>query len=134
LPLQNVNYTPIGIIYTPFKNLQDMPIQPGGAQNIRGKLVTGARIHRRSCRFNRLLAYLFAVSFSQSYRPPDDCGPIFRFKTHGVFATRAPKRPNPIGLSVVKLIAIEDNILILENIDILDKTPVLGHKTICSSF
>ena len=47
---------------------------------------------------------------------------------HGVFATRAPKRPNPIGLSVVRLISIEGNILYIENVDILDGTPLLDIK------
>jgi tRNA-Thr(GGU) m(6)t(6)A37 methyltransferase TsaA len=46
----------------------------------------------------------------------------------GVFATRAPKRPNPIGLSIVKLIKVEHNILHIENVDILDNTPLLDIK------
>ena len=45
-------------------------------------------------------------------------------KSVGVFSTRAPKRPNPIGLSVVKLIKIDENILEIENVDIVDGTPL----------
>jgi tRNA (Thr-GGU) A37 N-methylase len=50
----------------------------------------------------------------------------------GVFATRAPKRPNAIGLSTVKLITVEDNILHIEKVDILDNTPPSGHKALCA--
>jgi len=46
----------------------------------------------------------------------------------GLFATRAPRRPNPIGLSVVDLVRIEDNVLTVKNIDLLDGTPVLDIK------
>ena len=53
---------------------------------------------------------------------------------HGVFATRAPKRPNPIGLSVVKLLSIEQNILHIENVDILDGTPLLDIKPYVPEF
>lgn len=47
---------------------------------------------------------------------------------HGVFATRAPRRPNPIGFSVVKLIKVKDNILTIEDVDIIDSTPLLDIK------
>ncbi len=49
-------------------------------------------------------------------------------RPHGVFSTRAPKRPNPIGLSIVKLLGIEQTILTIENVDILDGTPLLDIK------
>jgi len=53
---------------------------------------------------------------------------------HGVFATRAPRRPNGIGISVVKLMAIEGNILEVENLDILDDTPLLDIKPYVPDF
>jgi tRNA-Thr(GGU) m(6)t(6)A37 methyltransferase TsaA len=52
----------------------------------------------------------------------------------GIFATRAPKRPNAIGLSTVKLINVEDNILHIENVDILDNTPLLDIKPYVPQF
>jgi len=52
----------------------------------------------------------------------------------GVFATRAPSRPNPIGLSVVRLIKVEGNILHAENVDILDGTPLLDIKPYVPQF
>ena len=47
---------------------------------------------------------------------------------HGVFATRSPKRPNRIGMSVVKLDKVEENTVFVENVDILDGTPLLDIK------
>jgi tRNA-Thr(GGU) m(6)t(6)A37 methyltransferase TsaA len=52
----------------------------------------------------------------------------------GLFATRAPKRPNPIGLSVVKLISIENNILTIQGADVLDGTPLLDIKPYIQKF
>ena len=53
---------------------------------------------------------------------------------HGLFATRAPKRPNPIGLSIVRLISIKENLLEIENVDILDGTPLLDIKPYVPDF
>ena len=53
---------------------------------------------------------------------------------HGVFATRAPKRPNPIGLSVVRLIGIEGSVLTIEGVDVLDGTPLLDLKPYVPAF
>ncbi|MFL7791386.1 MAG: TrmO family methyltransferase, partial [Anaerolineae bacterium] len=53
---------------------------------------------------------------------------------HGVFATRTPHRPNPIGLSIVRLIKCEENILHVEDVDILDGTPLLDIKPYSSRF
>jgi tRNA-Thr(GGU) m(6)t(6)A37 methyltransferase TsaA len=47
---------------------------------------------------------------------------------HGVFATRSPSRPNPIGISIVKLVSINKNVLHIQDVDILDSTPLLDIK------
>jgi tRNA-Thr(GGU) m(6)t(6)A37 methyltransferase TsaA len=60
--------------------------------------------------------------------------PFLGSEPHGVFATRAPTRPNPIGLSIVKLIKIEGNILHFANLDILDGTPLLDIKPYVTEF
>jgi tRNA (adenine37-N6)-methyltransferase len=54
--------------------------------------------------------------------------PFLDAQPRGIFATRAPKRPNAIGLSIVKLNEIEDGILHIQNVDILDGTPLLDIK------
>jgi tRNA-Thr(GGU) m(6)t(6)A37 methyltransferase TsaA len=54
--------------------------------------------------------------------------PFLDSEPRGLFATRAPSRPNPIGLSLVKLLAVEDNILTVESLDVLDGSPLLDIK------
>ena len=60
--------------------------------------------------------------------------PYMDAKVHGVFATRAPSRPNPIGISIVRLIKIEKNVLYVRDIDILDGTPLLDIKPYVPEF
>jgi tRNA-Thr(GGU) m(6)t(6)A37 methyltransferase TsaA len=60
--------------------------------------------------------------------------PFLDTKKRGVFSTRAPKRPNSIGISVVKLLEIDNNILFIENVDILNETPLLDIKPYIPEF
>jgi tRNA-Thr(GGU) m(6)t(6)A37 methyltransferase TsaA len=127
-------FQPIGIIHTPFTNLEDMPIQPGGARSVKGKLVLDERFVpglKDLDGFSHIyLLYFFnkVTGFNLTVTPFLDHTP------HGLFATRTPKRPNPIGLSVVRLAAIEGNRLLLEDVDMLDGTPVLDIKPYVPAF
>ena len=60
--------------------------------------------------------------------------PYMDDETHGIFATRAPARPNPLGISVVRLIKIEKNILYIKDVDIVDGTPLLDIKPYVGEF
>jgi tRNA (Thr-GGU) A37 N-methylase len=53
---------------------------------------------------------------------------------HGIFATRAPSRPNPIGLSLVKLVRVENNLVYVEQVDVLNETPLLDIKPYVPEF
>jgi tRNA-Thr(GGU) m(6)t(6)A37 methyltransferase TsaA len=132
--MDEIRYRPIGIIHSPFKEIEGMPIQPCGATGVRGsveikpKYVNGLKeIDGFS---HIILIYHFHISkgFSLEIIPFLDDHP------KGVFATRAPKRPNPIGLSIVKLIKVEKNILYIEDVDILDNTPLIDIKPYVSIF
>ena len=80
--------------------------------------------------FSRIiLVYLFHRSEGYSLRVV----PFLDDRERGVFATRAPRRPNPIGLSVVRLVAVEGCRLVIEDVDLLDGTPVLDIKPYVSS-
>jgi len=132
--MKDIHYTPIGIIQTPFKTNAGMPIQPSGAKGVRGTL----KINRDFLEglkdlegFSHLiLIYHFHLStdFKLNVIPFLDNTP------RGVFATRAPKRPNPIGLSVVKLNRIEADMIYIENVDIIDGTPLLDIKPYVPAF
>lgn len=118
----------IGIIKTPHKSIENMPIQPVGAKGIMGvveldiKYLDGLKdIEGFS---HLILLYFFheVIGFSLSVKPfMDD-------KEHGIFATRSPKRPSPIGISIVKLIQVVDNKIYFEGADMLNETPLLDIK------
>ena len=132
--MMEVKYRPIGTIHSPFQDTQGMPIQPPGATNIRGtiellpELVEGLK-DLEGFSHIILLYHFHRVEGSRLVITP-----FMDSEPHGVFATRAPKRPNPIGLSVVKLVGIEGHILHIENVDVLDGTPLLDIKPYVPEF
>ena len=129
-----IEYEPIGVIHSPYTEAVGTPIQPSRAKGGPGQVevypefVPGladldgfshvillCHLHRAKQHELRVIPYLDTVP-------------------RGLFATRAPSRPNPIGLSVVRLIGIEGNVLSIEAIDLLDGTPVLDIKPCVGEF
>ena len=127
-------YRPIGTIHSPFRDVEGVPIQPAAAAGIRGsvevlpELVEGLQdLDGFSHVF--LLYYFHLVRESML-----TVTPFLDSRPRGIFATRAPTRPNAIGLSVVKLLSVEGNILHVENVDIVDGTPLLDIKPYVPEF
>jgi len=127
-------YTPIGIVHSPFKEIEGVPIQPSAAQGIKGTIEVNPEYAdglRDLDGFSHIiLLYHFHLSEGHSL----EVIPFLDDKAHGIFATRAPHRPNSIGLSVVKLIEIKDNLIYIENVDIIDGTPLLDIKPYVKDF
>jgi tRNA-Thr(GGU) m(6)t(6)A37 methyltransferase TsaA len=125
---ENIVYQPIGIIHSPLKTIEGVPIQPCGAKGIQGKVEIRreytAGLNGLSEFSHIILIYHLHLSKGHSLAVV----PFLDNIPHGLFATRAPKRPNPIGISLVKLIRIEDTSIVVENIDIVDGTPLLDIK------
>lgn len=124
---------PIGIIHTPFKDTEGMPIQPSRSMAI-GKAVIDSQFTaglQDLEGFSHIyLIYIFhcASGFTLQVTPfLDD-------NLRGLFATRYPCRPNPIGLSVVRLVERRDNILEFKGADMLDGTPLLDIKPYVPEF
>jgi len=130
----SVVFNPIGVIRTPHARLEGMPIQPAGARGVRGTieirddLVPGLKDLDG---FSHLiLIYHLHRATGANLRVV----PFMDTEKRGVFATRAPRRPNPIGLSVVRLVGIEGNVLTIEDVDMLDGTPLLDIKPYVDEF
>ncbi|MFC2088367.1 tRNA (N6-threonylcarbamoyladenosine(37)-N6)-methyltransferase TrmO [Calditrichota bacterium] len=123
-----ISYKPIGIIHSPFKKIEGMPIQPSAANGIKGHIVVREEYAEGLKDLDGFshIHLLYHLHLSKSYKLK--VIPFLDNQERGVFSTRAPKRPNPIGLSVVKLINIKINILEIENVDIVDGTPLLDIK------
>jgi len=126
--MQQIIYNPIGIIHSPFTQREGTPIQPSSAQNVRGHIDIYDEYAEGLCDLDGFshIYLLFHLHLSESYNLK--VRPFLDNQLRGVFATRAPRRPNPIGLSVVRLLSITNNRLEIENVDMIDGTPLLDIK------
>ena len=128
------SYTPIGIIHSPFTEPAGMPIQPAGAEGIRGTILIDEQFRdglRDLSGFSRIIL-IYAFHRSQGYDL--EVIPFLDTVPHGVFATRAPRRPNAIGLSIVRLVSVNDGELVIEGVDVLDGTPLIDIKPYVPEF
>jgi tRNA (adenine37-N6)-methyltransferase len=130
----NIEYTPIGIIHSPFKEPVGMPIQPTGAAGVAGtvEVFEDFRAGLKDLEGFSHIILLYHFHRSQGFNL--HVVPFMDSQIRGLFATRAPRRPNPVGLSVVRLLRIENGILHIENVDILDGTPLLDIKPYVPDF
>lgn len=129
-----ITFTPIGTIRTPFKRKEGMPIQSSGSKGIKGTVVLKKRFVKGLLDLEHFSHIFLIYHFHRSDSYDLQVVPFLDNQPHGIFATRAPWRPNAIGLSVVKLISVNDNILEVENVDMLDGTPLLDIKPYISQF
>ncbi|MCG8375566.1 MAG: tRNA (N6-threonylcarbamoyladenosine(37)-N6)-methyltransferase TrmO [Chlorobiales bacterium] len=111
-----------------------MPIQPSGAKGIPGTVKVAPEYSRglKDVEGFSHLVLLYVFHLSQGYSL--EVKPFLDDKLRGVFATRAPKRPNPIGFSIVRLVKVDANTLHIEDIDVVDGTPLLDIKPFVPDF
>jgi tRNA-Thr(GGU) m(6)t(6)A37 methyltransferase TsaA len=132
--MQKIEFTPIGIIYSPFNELKGMPIQPVAAKDIEGKIEVFPEYTpglKDLDGFSHIIL-LYYLHKSQGFDL--EVVPFLDTQKRGLFATRAPRRPNPIGLSVVRINRIEKNIIHIFDVDILNETPLLDIKPMVTDF
>lgn len=125
---------PIGTIFTPFKDSQGTPIQAGAAQGVAGRVEVFPEfadgLKDLEGFSHLLLLYYFHLSrnFSLTVKP------FLDNEERGVFATRAPARPNPLGLSLVRLKLREGTTLHVLDVDMINATPLLDIKPFVPEF
>jgi tRNA (adenine37-N6)-methyltransferase len=125
---------PIGTIHSPYTTLQDMPIQPKGAARELGTIQIFSE-YTRGLRDLEGFSHIYLLyQFHMAERTELSVIPFMDSITRGVFATRSPLRPNHIGLSIVELIDVKDNIVTVRGIDVLDGTPLLDIKPYIAAF
>ena len=125
---------PIGIIRTPFTSLEDMPIQPGGGRDAQGELILKSRYREGLADLDGFSHLFLLYLFHRTTEVKMRVVPFLDHRPRGVFATRAPVRPNHIGLSIVELVAVEGCRVQIRNLDILDGTPLLDIKPYVEQF
>lgn len=130
----SVTYEPIGTIHSPFTSVQGMPIQPNSARGIRGTVEVFAPFAVGLQDLEGFSHLILLYHFHRATQARLSVVPFLDRESHGIFATRAPTRPNPIGVSVVRLLRLEGRVLEIENVDILDGTPLLDIKPYVPAF
>ncbi|MEA1896968.1 MAG: tRNA (N6-threonylcarbamoyladenosine(37)-N6)-methyltransferase TrmO [Bacteroidota bacterium] len=132
--MNEIKYIQIGIIHSPFKEPKGTPIQPIAAQGIGGTVEVFQEYTEGLKDIDGFSHVILVYHFHLSKESSLTVKPFMDDQTHGVFSTRAPNRPNPIGISIVQLVKIEGNILQVKDLDIVDGTPLLDIKPYVPEF
>jgi len=132
--VDEVRYKPIGVINTPFKQPRGTPIQPKAAEGVPGMVEVFPEYADGLKDLEGFSHIILIYHFHMSKKPSLMVKPYMDEQEHGVFATRSPSRPNPIGISVVRLVGVEENVLHVLDVDIVDGTPLLDIKPYVPEF
>ena len=132
--MNEIQYRPIGIIHSPFKEPRGTPIQPGASKGVEGTVEVFQEYAEGLEDLGGFSHVVLVYHFHRSKEPKLKVIPFMDDQIHGVFSTRAPSRPNPIGISVVRLINIEGNKLQIKDLDMIDGTPLLDIKPYVPEF
>jgi len=128
-----ITLSPIGTVRSPYTATSQIPKGPGathdaeGVLEIRPEYAAGLLDVEGFSHLFVLWIFHRAEGYDLVGRPPVDDRP------HGVFATRSPRRPNPLGLTVVELLGRDDDRLRVRGVDMLDGTPIVDIKPYLSS-
>lgn len=129
-----ITLTPIGVIHSPFQRLDEMPIQPSSETSAPGTVEIYPQFADGLKDLEGFSHLILIYCFHKASRVALTVTPFLDSEPRGVFATRAPVRPNPIGLSVVPLRKIEACTLFVDRLDVLDGTPLLDLKPYVPEF
>jgi len=132
--VKTINYRPIGIIHSPFKSRTGTPIQPIGGIGVKAEAEIFPEFIEGLADLNGFSHIILLYHFHLSRAYKLKVKPFLDHAVHGVFATRAPARPNPIGISVVRLLRIDHQTLYIQDMDIIDQTPLLDIKPFVPDF
>ncbi|MFW9771308.1 MAG: tRNA (N6-threonylcarbamoyladenosine(37)-N6)-methyltransferase TrmO [Candidatus Thorarchaeota archaeon] len=127
-------FKPIGVIHSQFKNLKGIPIQ-SSMSDATGTIEIFPE-YKLGLKDLSEFSHIYCLYFFDMVKPPVpiQSKPFLDDELRGVFAIRTPFRPNPIGLSILELLEIVDNKIKVNNVDILDNTPILDIKPYVPNF
>ena len=132
--MDEIRYKPIGIIHSPFKVPAGIPIQSAVSRSTEGTVEIFPEYVEGLTDLEGFSHIYLIFHFHLSRGYSLKVTPYLDNQLHGVFVTRAPARPNPIGLSIVRLIRREGATLYIRDIDIVDGTPLLDIKPYVPEF
>jgi len=126
------SFTPIGIVHSPFRALEDIPKErnadPRGFDDVEGTIEIDPAWAPALQDIDGFSHLIVLFVFHRSAGPRLYGHPPLETEPRGIFSTRSPHRPNPLGLTIVRLLGRRDNRLSVAGLDMLDGTPVLDIK------
>ncbi|MDG6907099.1 MAG: tRNA (N6-threonylcarbamoyladenosine(37)-N6)-methyltransferase TrmO [Nitrososphaerota archaeon] len=130
-----VKYTPIGVIHSPLKRSVGSPIQSGVGLSVKGRLEVFHPYIRGMAGLSGFSHLILIYDFHLAKTRPLVVRPFLDDKhLYGVFSTRAPARPNSIGISVVGVRSVRGRNIFVQDLDVIDGTPLLDIKPYVPSF
>lgn len=132
--METICFRPIGIIHSPFIEPAGTPIQPASGRGITGTVEIFSNFEEGLQDLSGFSHIILLYHLHRSGKAFLRVKPFLDQELRGVFATRAPSRPNAIGLSVVRLLGIEGGCLQVADLDIIDGTPLLDIKPFVPHF
>ena len=123
-----IAYEPIGVIRSPHRKLEQIPVQPEYSRGIEGHAELRPDLAEGLAGVEEFSHVYLIYHLHRVEETRLRCIPFMDDQPHGIFATRAPWRPNPIGISLVRVRGVEGSRLLLTDLDILDGTPLLDIK------
>ena len=126
--ISKIELKPIGFIHSSLKKYAKVPVQPKFSK-VEG-IIELFHEYKDGLKDLDGFEYIICIVYFHHVKQPVPLQTPTHWDSdlHGVFAIRSPRRPNPIGLSVLKLLRIEDNKLYVKNLDFVDGTPVVDIK------
>jgi tRNA (adenine37-N6)-methyltransferase len=130
----DIFYRSIGVIRSPFTELESMPVQPVGVGSAQGTVEIDPAYQEGLKDLEAFSHLILLYHFHKSRACSLTVTPFLDTQARGLFSTRAPSRPNPIGLSIVELLGVDGNRLSVAMLDIIDGTPLLDIKPYVPEF
>jgi tRNA-Thr(GGU) m(6)t(6)A37 methyltransferase TsaA len=132
--MKTIKYRQIGTIHSQFHKPEGTPIQPRAGKGISGTVEVFPEYAGGLKDLDGFSHIMLVYHFHRSKEFSLEVVPFLDKQPHGVFSTRAPARPNPIGISIVRLTGIEGNKLLVEDVDMVNGTPLLDIKPYIPEF
>jgi tRNA (adenine37-N6)-methyltransferase len=129
-----VTFRPIGVVRSPYVETAGMPVQAVAAAGVRGRIELDPACAEGLAGIEGFSHLVLIYHLHRITESRLTVTPFLGDEPHGIFATRSPARPNPIGLSTVRLVGVEGTTLHIEELDLVDGTPLLDIKPYVPAF
>lgn len=132
--MKDIIVKPIGIVHSPYKGTKDIPIQGKFKDEVEAYVELDKKYQEGLIDLDGFSHAILIYHFHESKEEAITARPLLETEEHGIFSIRSPYRPNHIGISIVKIKSIKDNLLYFTEVDVFDQTPVIDIKPYVKHF